>query len=93
MNSRSTASAWKVHLARASLLCYRYAEVLEDLNELVDIAYIRDVINDNFFVCQQDCTENLQRLVLRTLRDDFTTEFFASVDLECAHRDIREGVV
>src|SRR5262249_39588620 len=55
-----------------------HTHVLQQLNELVYITYIGNVTDGNFFRCKKGCADNLQGLILGSLRSDFSLQFSSS---------------
>ena len=62
---------------------YLHTDILQQLNQVVDVANVGDVLNGDGLAGQQRGTNDLQGLVFRALRNDGSLQRMTALDDEC----------
>ena len=61
------------------------AHLLQKSDEIADICDVGDVVDDDFFLCEQHRAQHLQRFVLRPLGSDHAVQGMSAFDFKRCH--------
>ena len=61
------------------------AHVPEDVHKVAYVQDVGNVADDHFLLCKEDCADHLERLILRSLRDNLATEGVAAFNYKRCH--------